>query len=164
MTRQRETCKGNSAMSNAVYTALLVLQVRRAWSVVVSEQGRSIDHWIGSAMADPASDDAEAFGPEELLDSSNIRKLIKVGTDVTAIATDAVTLLQYALDAFLGALADKSTDSMVQDGRKMLSYKDVATTVAQESCLDFLEDIIPMKVTASTLVTQAHAANHDETG
>lgn len=39
----------------------------------------------------------QAYGPEELLDSSNIRKLIKVGTDVTAIATDAVTLLQYAL-------------------------------------------------------------------
>lgn len=39
----------------------------------------------------------QGYGPEELLDSSNIRKLIKVGTDVTAIATDAVTLLQHAL-------------------------------------------------------------------
>lgn len=79
-------------------------------------------------MADPPSDDAEvsvsapfgkmllwvslrgdvadwaaplqAYEPEELLDSSNIRKLIKVGTDVTAIATDAVTILQYALVRF----------------------------------------------------------------
>jgi hypothetical protein len=38
----------------------------------------------------------QAFGPE-LLDSSTVRKIIKVGTDVTAIATDAVTILQYAL-------------------------------------------------------------------
>lgn len=66
-------------------------------------------------------------------------------------------------DSFLGALADKSTDSMLQDGRKMLSYKDIATTVAQEPCLDFLEDIIPMKVTASTLVSQAHAGTRSDT-
>lgn len=80
------------------------------------------------------------------------------------ISTTFCSFGRKVQDAFLGALADKSTDSMVQDGRKMLSYKDVATTVAQESCLDFLEDIIPMKVTASTLVAQAHAASHGETG
>lgn len=40
---------------------------------------------------------------------------------------------------------------MVQDGRKMLSYKDVAVTVAQVPCLDFLEDIVPKKVTAASL-------------
>ena len=39
----------------------------------------------------------------------------------------------------------------MQDGRKMLSYKDVAVTVAQVPCLDFLEDIIPKKVTAASL-------------
>jgi hypothetical protein len=38
----------------------------------------------------------QALGPE-LLDSTSIRKIIKVGTDVSAIATDAVTMLQYAL-------------------------------------------------------------------
>lgn len=64
----------------------------------------------------------------------------------------------------MGAIADKSTDSMLQDGRKMLSYKDIATTVAQESCLDFLEDIIPMKVTASSLVAQAHATTTHSDG
>lgn len=40
---------------------------------------------------------------------------------------------------------------MLQDGRKMLSYKDVAVTVAQVPCLDFLEDIIPKKVSAASL-------------
>lgn len=63
----------------------------------------------------------------------------------------------------MGAIADKSTDSMLQDGRKMLSYKDIATTVAQEPCLDFLEDVIPMRVTASALVTEAHASPNTET-
>lgn len=57
----------------------------------------------------------QAYEPEQLLDSSNIRKLIKVGTDVTAIATDAVTILQYALvrvlslharNPLLGSLVD----------------------------------------------------------
>lgn len=64
---------------------------------------------------------------------------------------------QFIQDAFLAALADKATESMVQDGRKMLSYKDVAATVAQVPCLDFLEDIVPKKVTAASLAA-AHAA------
>ena len=38
----------------------------------------------------------QALGPE-LLDTTTVRKIIKVGTDVSAIATDAVTILQYAL-------------------------------------------------------------------
>lgn len=42
----------------------------------------------------------QALGPE-LLDTTTVRKIIKVGTDVSAIATDAVTILQYALVRWL---------------------------------------------------------------
>jgi hypothetical protein len=63
-------------------------------------------------------------------------------------------------DAFLAALAEKATDNMIQDGRKMLSYKDISLTVAQVPCLDFLEDVIPRKVTPASLcggqAKQAH--------
>ena len=41
------------------------------------------------------------------------------------------------------------------ENRKILAYKDLATVVAEEECLDFLADVVPPKVTAEVYLQGA---------
>jgi hypothetical protein len=56
---------------------------------------------------------------------------------------------------FLATFVAQTADSVLQQGRKIMSYGDVASQVDSVSCLEFLLDIIPKKVTAAQAVARA---------
>jgi len=80
---------------------------------------------------------------------ARVRRIMKSDKDVKIISADALFLVTKSTEMFLEYLVKEAYKKTTHDSRKILSYKDLATTVKDVDSLEFLDDIIPEKVTAT---------------
>ncbi|EFA83640.1 putative histone-like transcription factor [Heterostelium album PN500] len=76
---------------------------------------------------------------------ARIRRIIKSDKDVKLIANDATLLITKSTELFLDFIVRESYKKTTGK-RKILQYKDIASTVKEIESLEFLSDIIPPKV------------------
>ncbi|KAL3889867.1 hypothetical protein ACJMK2_002189 [Sinanodonta woodiana] len=81
-----------------------------------------------------------------MLPLSRVKTIMKSSPDVSCISQEALFLAGKATELFIQSLAqvslEKSTD------KKSLQYRDLAEVVNSIDTLQFLQDIVPKKITA----------------
>lgn len=87
--------------------------------------------------------------------SSRARKIAKAEGDVHRAAPEIGAVSAKAVELFLGYLTTRSADQMCRENRRVLQYKDVAAAVAQPGSLVFLRDVVPPKVSVSSLIANS---------
>ncbi|KAF2075805.1 hypothetical protein CYY_002888 [Polysphondylium violaceum] len=78
---------------------------------------------------------------------ARVRRIMKSDKDVKIISADALFLVTKSTEMFLDYLVKEAYKKTTGDSRKILSYKDLAAAVGDIDSLEFLDDIIPEKVT-----------------
>jgi hypothetical protein len=85
---------------------------------------------------------------------ARVRRVMKSEDSIRAVTVEAGVLVAKATELFLGALAQRALESGGVGARKKeeLTYDAVATVVRNTTSLDFLRDIVPLKVQASSVL------------
>ncbi|KAJ4460530.1 putative DNA polymerase epsilon subunit 4 [Paratrimastix pyriformis] len=79
---------------------------------------------------------------------ARVKKIMKQDPDLKMVKEEAVLLVAKATERFIEFLAREAVNSMNADKRKSILYKDLANVVlVHQDTLEFLQDVIPEKVT-----------------
>ena len=91
----------------------------------------------GGAPIPPPSSSSKTGG--SLFPVSRIKTIMRQDDEVAVISGDAVFAMAVAAEAFLESLAKESFTFTKMDGRKTVTYKDVAKAVEAVVAFEFLE-------------------------
>ncbi|EGG15245.1 putative histone-like transcription factor [Cavenderia fasciculata] len=116
------------------------------------EKGDSKSGAAGAVSADGKEEKAKRSKsshkkPSTQLPIARIKRIMKNDKDVKLISSDASLLITKATELFLEHLVQEAYNATLRDKRRILSYKDLSTTVKDNDRLEFLSDIIPQKLT-----------------
>lgn len=87
---------------------------------------------------------------------SRVKKIIRADTDITQCHGDAVLIVTALAEVFLDHLSRQTSRLSDLERRKTITYRDVAMTVAEDSRLAFLEEIIPKTISLSEGIARRH--------
>lgn len=81
---------------------------------------------------------------------ARVRRVMKSDDSIRAVTVEAGMLVSKATELFVGALAQRALEA---GGEPLsLSYDSVAEVVSHTGRLDFLRDIVPLRVQASSVL------------
>ena len=85
---------------------------------------------------------------EELIFKNNlplarVKTIMKLDPQMPNISLDGVYACTVAAEMFLEILAKEALQVCVREGRKTISFRDLATAVSEVYELEFLQDIVP---------------------
>ncbi|KAK3288178.1 hypothetical protein CYMTET_4337 [Cymbomonas tetramitiformis] len=90
---------------------------------------------------------------ELMLPLARVRRLIKTEEDVKMVSSEASFLITKSTELFLELLSQRAAAIMDSEDRTQLTYNDVATSVDENDPLEFLRDIVPMKVSGAEVLS-----------
>ncbi|KAL3698513.1 hypothetical protein R1sor_012589 [Riccia sorocarpa] len=85
---------------------------------------------------------------------SRVRRLVKSDGDMLWVGVEAGFLVAKAAELFVEKFAEELFEKLTEEGRTTLHYEDMAEHVSSTERMDFLADIIPEMVTASTALLE----------
>lgn len=86
---------------------------------------------------------ADARGSALLFPVSRVRRIMKADPDVGGIQADAVLAVSAAAEIFADTLTRRAARPCDADRRRTITYRDVASTVADDARFAFLAELIP---------------------
>lgn len=90
---------------------------------------------------------------------ARVRRVMKSDDCIRAVTVEAGVLVAKATELFVGALAQRALESGVGAREpEELTYEAVAAVVSNTGRLDFLRDIVPLKVQASSVLGEQKSA------
>eukprot|EP01024_Parvocaulis_polyphysoides_P006631 TRINITY_DN11824_c0_g1_i1.p2 TRINITY_DN11824_c0_g1~~TRINITY_DN11824_c0_g1_i1.p2 ORF type:complete len:144 (-),score=19.16 TRINITY_DN11824_c0_g1_i1:276-707(-) len=94
---------------------------------------------------------------KEEFPQARIKRIVKSeSTDVKSVSLDASYVFSKAAELFLDELVGGAGTKMLEQKRRVLAYKDVASSVNSSKKYQFLEDIVPQKISGSQLFQLLH--------
>eukprot|EP01023_Acetabularia_acetabulum_P054428 TRINITY_DN6143_c0_g1_i3.p1 TRINITY_DN6143_c0_g1~~TRINITY_DN6143_c0_g1_i3.p1 ORF type:complete len:145 (-),score=26.69 TRINITY_DN6143_c0_g1_i3:255-689(-) len=94
---------------------------------------------------------------KEEFPQARIKRIVKSETtDVKSVSLDASFVFSKSAELFLGELVCEAGTRMLEQKRRVLAYKDVASSVNRMKKYKFLEDIVPQKVSGTQLFQLLH--------
>ncbi|KAL2645196.1 hypothetical protein R1flu_012783 [Riccia fluitans] len=85
---------------------------------------------------------------------SRVRRLVKSEGDMLWVGVEAGFLVAKAAELFLEKYVEELFEKLTEDGRTILHYEDMVELVSSTERMDFLADIIPEMVPASTALSE----------
>eukprot|EP00899_Mesostigma_viride_P009365 jgi/Mesvir1/1842/Mv06944-RA.1 len=104
--------------------------------------------------------------PDLLLPLARIKRLMKSEGDIGMVSSEATVLIAKATGLFIEAIAERAYEQMDEhpEGRAALGYSHVAKAVVENTPLEFLRDIVPVKVRPNSQEMEDQGGSDDERG
>jgi len=78
---------------------------------------------------------------------ARVKKLMKMDKDLLACSNESVVLITKATELFIKMVSERALEETHKAKRKTVQYDDLANAVKKNDEFEFLQDVVPPKIT-----------------
>ncbi|KTW27161.1 uncharacterized protein T551_03155 [Pneumocystis jirovecii RU7] len=99
-----------------------------------------------------------------ILSVSKIKKIIQIDDDIVQCSRNSAFLIAIATEMFIQYITHQGLLMCLNENKKTILYRHLATAVSRIDCLEFLSDTIPRTITFKDLPSKKTKSSKDPFG